>query len=1564
MLLGSLGSVEAAQKGNDLEGHWARSQIQDWINNGNLNGYEDGSVKPNKTISRAEFISLINRSFGYNEASDISFEDLASTNWAYTDIAKAVKAGYVQGYENNTFRPGANVTRQEAAVMISKLLGVQNNNYDVLNQFVDRETIANWSKAAVASVVEQEVMKGYPNDTFAPLRSLTRAEAVVLIDNALASKKELSTITYDEAGIYGSETKETVIEGNVIINVPGVTLQNTVIKGDLLFAKGIGAGDVTIKNVKVHGTTNVEGGGENSIHLVDSVLLNIVVNKKDGTVRIVAEGTTTTQNVVVKSSVKLEEDKATGAGFTDVELSKELPKNSKVVLNGSFDDVDIYATSMSVELVRGSIENMQIDKAALDNAITISSNAKVIQLVLDAITKLLGSGTINKAIVNEGAAGSSFESKPGQLEGAQKDNVTVPVAPPVSGGGGTSGGGGGSTPTPVVVDKSTLFQTLLVARELNESVEVGTAKGEVDQDSKNVFASAIANADIVYLDSSATQSTVDQANTKLSTAITVFESAIIKEDTDQKEELKAEKQQLFSIILEANNLNDHVSVGEKIGDVSQSAKDQFTSAIQVAEAVYADEAAEVATVINARADLSTAITTFKNAIIKEDLGESEVEIAKQALFSTIEEAKGINLGISVGNEVGQVSQSAKDQFDGAISVAESVYANESSSVYEVNLANENLNASIKEFRAAVITDEQKEAEAILAAKQVLFSNIEIAVRLNNQYEAGSQLGQVPVEEKDAFENVITVSRAVYDNLGATLTEVQTSNTDLQSAIKKFEASVIEEVEVATVSELRKAVAIDNNKIKLTENIVVDSEGIEIHGQNVQINGNTHTISWSDETVSKFVIFGNSVSISNVTFENSNDYNLHVYKAEGVVLTDVSFKNSKKGGLLVNGAEVTVENVTTEGNEWGGIEVSKGVEVTSNPVLTIKGTSKHPEDTAIWTDPANNNDNPQIVDVNNQYRKLGPVSGFYTYVLKDSYQTVNTLAEFELAVSLDNNKVKLGADLVGAESVRISGANVEIDGANHSISITGKGNKMTVENNGVKISNLTVKDSSEYNLHVYNAEGVVLENVTLNNSKKGGLLVNGSKVTVRDITTSNNSWGGIEVAKGSAENLSASTLTVEGKNTHSENVAIWTVNPNGEGNQVVDEAGEYRSYEDARPGKKGYTNYILNNAYQVVNTFDELSAAVKVNNNKVMLGSDIAEEGKVLELTGENVTLHGGSKTLSLTDANNSFLITGNGATIVKLTVKDSAKYNVHVYNAQNVKFDYVTFENADNGGLLINGSTVTVSNITTSNNKWGGIEVSKGSAENLSASTLTVEGTNKHSEDVAIWTVNPNNEGNSVVDEANQYHASADTRQGKEGYTNYSAYQVVNTFEELSAAVKVDNNKIKLGTSITETGKLLEVIGSNVVIEGNNKTLSLKEAGNSFLIFGSGTKVMNLTVANSAGYNVQVYNATDVVLDNVTLDSSKKGGLLVNSASVTVNKIITKGNAWGGIEVSKGVNVQEQPSLTITGTSKHDEAVAIWTDPANGSVPVVNDVQSQYEVNDATDKEGFKYYTLKSAIAE
>lgn len=186
MLLGSLGSVSAAVAPKDIQGHWAQRQLQDWLNKGYLGGYPDGTVKPNKAITRGEYVALINRLFGFTDTATISFTDVKSSNWVYSEVAKAVRAGYIGGYENNTFRASNPLTRQEAAVIAAKVLKLSTSSTTL--QFKDSAQVAAWAKGAVAAAAGKKIINGYPDGTFGPKKSLTRAEAVGIISNSVVYK--------------------------------------------------------------------------------------------------------------------------------------------------------------------------------------------------------------------------------------------------------------------------------------------------------------------------------------------------------------------------------------------------------------------------------------------------------------------------------------------------------------------------------------------------------------------------------------------------------------------------------------------------------------------------------------------------------------------------------------------------------------------------------------------------------------------------------------------------------------------------------------------------------------------------------------------------------------------------------------------------------------------------------------------------------------------------------------------------------------------------------------------------------------------------------------------------------------------------------------------------------------------------------------------------------------------------------------------------------------------------------------------------------------------------------
>ncbi|KKD54543.1 S-layer homology domain-containing protein [Paenibacillus polymyxa] len=197
LILSAFSAAAAAPQ--TTSGHWAGDQVQRWSATGQL----DGAVKPDAAITRAEFIVLLNRSLGtftqelpavtdvtyaggvkINGNGSRTFTDVPASHWAYNELTSAVNAGYISGYADNKLKPNGKVTRQEAAAIIGKAIGLTAGNAADVTKFIDSDKIGSWAKKSVAAVAEQKIINGYPDGKFQPLKPLTRAEAVAILDAA------------------------------------------------------------------------------------------------------------------------------------------------------------------------------------------------------------------------------------------------------------------------------------------------------------------------------------------------------------------------------------------------------------------------------------------------------------------------------------------------------------------------------------------------------------------------------------------------------------------------------------------------------------------------------------------------------------------------------------------------------------------------------------------------------------------------------------------------------------------------------------------------------------------------------------------------------------------------------------------------------------------------------------------------------------------------------------------------------------------------------------------------------------------------------------------------------------------------------------------------------------------------------------------------------------------------------------------------------------------------------------------------------------------------------------
>ncbi|WP_254790368.1 Ig-like domain repeat protein [Paenibacillus sp. OK003] len=176
----------------DITGHWAEVNIQKAIALGIINGYTDGTFKPNTTVTRAEFAVMLMNALKpqfQSEGAALTFTDEPQiAAWAREAVAQAVTAGIITGYQDGAFHPNDPITRAEMAVMLAKSSGKLIEG-SATTRFADDKAIVAWARGSILSVQQSGLMQGKGNNHFAPQDNTTRAEAVTVLINSLSQKE-------------------------------------------------------------------------------------------------------------------------------------------------------------------------------------------------------------------------------------------------------------------------------------------------------------------------------------------------------------------------------------------------------------------------------------------------------------------------------------------------------------------------------------------------------------------------------------------------------------------------------------------------------------------------------------------------------------------------------------------------------------------------------------------------------------------------------------------------------------------------------------------------------------------------------------------------------------------------------------------------------------------------------------------------------------------------------------------------------------------------------------------------------------------------------------------------------------------------------------------------------------------------------------------------------------------------------------------------------------------------------------------------------------------------------
>lgn len=400
MLIGLVPMMPSAAADSFMDPYLA--QMVEW---GFLRGDIQGNLRPESNITRAEFVSIINRAFGYDQVGATPFTDVEETDWYADDVAIAYTVGYISGTSANTFSPNWEISREEAVVIMARNMMMQ-STVGENTDFSDGRELSSWSKGLITTAAAYNLISGYPDGTFRPQNPMTRGEVAIMVVNAIGTPLQQAG-TYNLGNVYG----------NVFITESGITLRDTVIAGNLYITAGVDLGDVHLENVTVLGEIVVSGGGvseggDDSIVLRNVEASTLIVdNIKNQQVSFRVEGDGTIDTTSVRTDSYIADNTPAGYGLKRIELNGE--EGTSLKLAGNVKEVVNLTPNSYIGVAQGQVETITVDEKATGSTLNITAGAEVGNVNLDVGTTVTGDGDIANLTVN--SDGSTISMLPDQI---------------------------------------------------------------------------------------------------------------------------------------------------------------------------------------------------------------------------------------------------------------------------------------------------------------------------------------------------------------------------------------------------------------------------------------------------------------------------------------------------------------------------------------------------------------------------------------------------------------------------------------------------------------------------------------------------------------------------------------------------------------------------------------------------------------------------------------------------------------------------------------------------------------------------------------------------------------------------------------------------------------------------------------------------------------------------------------------------------------------------------------------------------------------------------------------
>ncbi|WP_190234042.1 S-layer homology domain-containing protein [Nostoc sp. 'Peltigera membranacea cyanobiont' 213] len=235
--------------------HWAKSFITKLTAMEILEGFPDGTFRPDAPVTRAQFAAMLRKAFAKGKTRQaIAFKDVSTQNWAYNAISEVYQMGFLNPVVDKDFNPSQKLSRLDILVALAQRLNYQASGYTdtILSVYSDANTIPREYRSLIAALTQRGIVVNYPNVNLLNAEQIaTRSEVSALLYQALSSTGKVANISSE----YVVGQQQVAVDGQTETSAQRMKLRRHCNQGI-----GNGAEGCYPSNSHPHGGSNDEGG--------------------------------------------------------------------------------------------------------------------------------------------------------------------------------------------------------------------------------------------------------------------------------------------------------------------------------------------------------------------------------------------------------------------------------------------------------------------------------------------------------------------------------------------------------------------------------------------------------------------------------------------------------------------------------------------------------------------------------------------------------------------------------------------------------------------------------------------------------------------------------------------------------------------------------------------------------------------------------------------------------------------------------------------------------------------------------------------------------------------------------------------------------------------------------------------------------------------------------------------------------------------------------------------------------------------------------------------------------